>query len=69
VLERGAHGLLMTVDGQWRVGGGTLKQGQGVWWADEPHTWTVKPASRGARLAVVQWRPADAVPALDDLHI
>jgi len=69
VLGRSAHGLLMTLDGQWRVGGGTLKQGQGVWWTDEPQTWTVKPASRGARLAVVQWQPADAVPALDDLHI
>ena len=69
VLDRSAHGLLMTLDGQWRVGGGTLKQGQGVWWTEEPHTWTVKPASRGARLAVVQWRPDDAVPALDDLHI
>ncbi len=39
------------------------------WWTEEPHNWTVKPASRGARLAVVQWRPADEVPALDDLHI
>ena len=68
-LDRSAHGLLMTLEGQWRVGGGTLKLGQGVWWADEPQTWTVKPASRGARLAVVQWRPDDAAPALDDLHI
>jgi hypothetical protein len=38
VLDRSAHGLLMTLDGQWRVGGGTLKQGQGVWWAEEPHS-------------------------------
>lgn len=69
VLERSAHGLLLTLDGQWRVGGGMLKQGQGVWWTEEPHTWTVKPASRGARLAVVQWRPDDDAPALDDLQI
>jgi len=68
-LDRSAHGLLMTLEGQWRVGGGTLKEGQGVWWADESQTWTVKPASRGARLAVVQWRRDDAAPALDDLHI
>ena len=69
VLDRSAHGLLMTVDGQWRVGGGNLKQGQGVWWTDEPHAWSVKPASRGARLAVVLWHPAEGAPSLDQLHI
>ena len=69
VLERSAHGLLLTLDGQWRVGGGNLKQGQGVWWTDEPHAWSVKPASRGARLAVVLWHPAEGAPSLDQLHI
>ncbi|MGJ7492548.1 HutD/Ves family protein [Variovorax sp. ZT4R33] len=69
MLERSAHGLLMTLDGQWRVGGGMLTEGQGVWWADEPQTWTVKPASRGARLAVVQWLPADAAPPGEDFQL
>ena len=48
---------------QWRVGGGTLTQGQGVWWADQVAEWHVKPASRGARLAVVAVVAGDAAPA------
>ncbi|RYY73008.1 MAG: HutD family protein [Comamonadaceae bacterium] len=68
-LRLSHHGLLMAVDGQWRVSGGMLKQGQGVWWTEEPHAWSVKPASRGARLAVVQWHSANDVLALDDLRL
>ena len=55
-LDISEHGLLLSIEGQWRVGGGVLKQGQGVWWTEQEETWQVKPASRGARLAVVQWR-------------
>lgn len=55
-LDASEHGVLMCIEGQWRVGGGVLRQGQGVWWTEQEETWQVKPASRGARLAVVQWR-------------
>ncbi len=55
-LEASAHGVLMCIEGQFRVGGGTLRQGQGIWWTEQEETWQVKSASRGARLAVVQWR-------------
>jgi environmental stress-induced protein Ves len=50
------HGLLLTVDGQWRVGGGRLAQGQGVWWADQAAQWRLTPASRGAKLLAVGWQ-------------
>ncbi|RYF64920.1 MAG: HutD family protein [Comamonadaceae bacterium] len=56
-LPRMAHGLLMSVEGQWRMGGSNLAQGQGVWWAFQMEEWHVKPASRGARLAMVAWWP------------
>ncbi|MDM0039100.1 HutD family protein [Variovorax sp. J22G21] len=56
-LPRVSHGLLMSVDGQWRMGGSNLAQGQGVWWADQVEEWHVKPASRSARLAMVAWWP------------
>ena len=56
-LPRVSHGLLMSVDGQWRMGGSNLVQGQGVWWADQAEEWHVKPASRAARLAMVAWWP------------
>lgn len=58
-LPRHAHGLLMSIDGQWRMGGRNLAQGQGVWWADQEEAWHVKPASRGARLAWVAWWPLE----------
>ena len=57
-LDTSAHGVLLCIEGQWRVGGGVLRHGQGVWWTEQDETWEVKPASRGARLAVVQWRSA-----------
>ncbi|MGJ7582844.1 HutD/Ves family protein [Variovorax sp. RHLX14] len=57
-LEASAHGLMMCIEGQWRVGGGLLTYGQGVWWTEQDENWEVKPASRGARLAVMQWWPA-----------
>jgi len=49
------HGLLLCVHGQWRAGGGTLKQGQGVWWAEQTERWRLKPASRDATLVAVGW--------------
>jgi environmental stress-induced protein Ves len=61
VLERIAHGLLMTLDGQWRMGGGLLHQGEGVWWAEQDEKWHVKPASRGALLLAVGWRPLSKI--------
>jgi environmental stress-induced protein Ves len=57
-LEASPHGVLMCIEGQWRVGGGMLKHGQGVWWTEQDENWHVKPASRGAQLAMVQWWPA-----------
>ena len=65
-LESCAHGLLMTLDGHFLVGGGTLKQGEGVWWTEEPQTWNVEPASRGARLLMLQWQPAEQASAPED---
>ena len=55
-LAREEHGLLMSVKGQWRVGGGKLAQGQGVWWADQPEAWRLAPASRDAKLVAVHWQ-------------
>jgi len=49
------HGLLLSVRGQWRAGGGTLKQGQGVWWGEQTERWRLKPASRDARIVAVGW--------------
>lgn len=59
-LERSDRGFLMSLDGHWRVGGSLLAEGQGVWWADEAHTWRVEPASRGCKLVTVRWtHPSD----------
>lgn len=55
-LTRGEHGLLLSVHGQWRVGGGKLAQGQGVWWADHAEAWRLVPASRGAKLVAMHWQ-------------
>ena len=49
------HGLLLSVRGQWQAGGGTLKQGQGVWWGDQSERWRISPASRDALLVAVGW--------------
>ncbi len=59
LLERSGRGLLMSIDGHWRVSGSLLTQGQGLWWADEAQEWDLEPASRGARLVVVQIHDAD----------
>lgn len=61
VLERGAHGLLMVLDGHWRVSGGTLTPGQGVWWAAQDESWSAKPASRGAHMVAVEWRATEDI--------
>ena len=59
-MERNEHGLVMSLDGHWRVSGSLLTQGQGVWWADEAHEWKLEPASRGCKLLTVRWqRPLD----------
>lgn len=60
-LARGEHGLLISVKGQWRVGGGTLAQDQGVWWADQAEAWRLAPASRGAKLVAVHWQRAPEI--------
>lgn len=57
-LARAAHGLLLSAAGSWRVGGGRLTAGQGVWWADQVEQWRAAPASRGARLIAVHWERA-----------
>lgn len=56
-LAKAEHGLLMSVRGRWHVGGGTLAQGQGVWWAGQAEAWKLKPASRDATLVAVGWAP------------
>ena len=57
MLTCGEHGVLMSLSGQWRVGGSVLAEGQGVWWADQSEAWSVAPASPGARLVVMHWEP------------
>ena len=57
LMERGNHGLVLSLDGNWRVSGSLLTEGQGVWGADEAHTWRLEPASRGCRLITVRWTP------------
>jgi environmental stress-induced protein Ves len=55
-----AHGLLLAVAGGWRVrdehGGQdhALEPRQGLWWADEPHAWTLMPGSPDDRLLAVR---------------
>ena len=55
LLAHSVHGVLMSVNGQWRVGGATLAEGQGVWWAGQSEAWSVAPASPGAKLVVMRW--------------
>ncbi len=55
LLARGEHGLLMSVNGQWRVGSTVLAEGEGVWWAGQSEAWSVAPASPGATLVAMQW--------------
>ena len=57
MLMCGEYGVLMSVNGQWRVGGSVLAEGQGVWWSGQSEAWSVAPASPGARLAVMHWEP------------
>ncbi|AMM24634.1 HutD/Ves family protein [Variovorax sp. PAMC 28711] len=61
LLQRSRRGLLMSIDGHWRVSGSQLTQGQGIWWADEAQEWDLEPASRGARLVVVDIHDADEI--------
>ena len=67
-LEASSHGVLLCIEGQWRIGGGMLRHGQGVWWTEQNENWQVKPASRGARLATVQWWPTAAPVDNDSLR-
>ena len=57
LLGRGEHGLLMSLNGQWRVGKSVLAEGHGVWWADQSEAWTLAPASPGATLVAMHWEP------------
>lgn len=57
LLARGEHGLLMSLNGQWRVGSTVLAEGQGLWWADQGEAWSLVPASPGARLVAMHWEP------------
>ena len=57
LLTRAEHGVLMSVNGQWRVGSSVLAEGQGVWWAGQSEAWSVAPASPGAKLVVMHWEP------------
>jgi environmental stress-induced protein Ves len=68
-LPPAEHGLLLTLDGQYRIDAGYQLQGRGLWWAREPHAWRLVPASRGARLLVVQWWPVASEEAPDDFDV
>ena len=57
LLARAEHGLLMSLNGQWRVGKSVLAEGHGVWWADQSEAWTLAPASPGATLVAMHWEP------------
>ena len=57
LLARGEHGLLMSVNGQWRVGSTVLAEGQGIWWSGQGEQWSLAPASPGARLVAMLWEP------------
>lgn len=57
-LQAAPHGLLLAWRGAWRAGEQALAAGQGLWWADAPHAWTLAPqASADAALLAVQWQP------------
>ena len=60
LLTRAEHGVLMSVNGQWRVGSSVLAEGQGVWWAGQSEAWSVAPSSPGAKLVVMRWEPGAA---------
>jgi environmental stress-induced protein Ves len=45
-------GVLMVLDGAWKMNDASYTQGQGVWW-DESTTWQYKPTSGEATLAVL----------------
>lgn len=67
LLARAEHDLLLSVKGQWRVGGNVLAEGHGVWWAGRSEAWSVAPVSPGAKLVVMRWEPgatSDAAPLI-----
>ena len=57
LLAHAEHGVLLSANGQWRVGSTVLAEGHGVWWADQSEAWTLAPASLGARLVAMLWEP------------
>lgn len=66
-LASAGHGLLLTLEGQYRIDNSYVLQGRGLWWAREPHAWRLTPASRGARMLSVLWWPAPEVPGEIDI--
>jgi hypothetical protein len=65
-LAASAHGLLMVLAGDWHANGDRLAPGEGVWWADRPTSWRLRPAGPGARIAMMQWRPEATASGRDD---
>lgn len=60
-LPRCAYGLLLSVQGHYHLrGAGLLKTRYGLWWAEQPQSWELTPASRDARLLAVRWDPAQS---------
>ncbi|WP_077000282.1 HutD family protein [Variovorax sp. KK3] len=59
-----AHGVLLALRGDWRLNEAqaACREGEGLWWADAPQAWQVKPSGAGARLAVARILPAAAQP-------
>lgn len=51
-------GLMMAVRGTWTTGAHTLAPGQGLWWCDEPLTWSLFCTEPDAALLAVAIHPA-----------
>jgi hypothetical protein len=51
-------GVLMAVRGTWTAGAHTLAPGQGVWWSNEPLTWSLCCPDPDAALLAVAIHPA-----------
>lgn len=52
-LPSESHGLLLAQCGQWGANGHTLAAGEGLWWHDAPHAWTLTAQSEEAALIAV----------------
>lgn len=56
-LDAAPNGLLMAVQGSWRVDHETFAPGQGLWWAHEPCAWPLMPSEPNAALVAVVIEP------------